>query len=347
MTTRREFISGASKGLLGLGAIPAFGRISALGHKPTLEETPTLGEPATGTGLVYDVRYLDHVLPLRRGETHPERALRLVRMMEVFAERGLDQELIPLSLSEDPLSAIRAHHTPEHVESVRRIEVTGPVAELAVAGALGAVDAVARGQVKNAFCASRPPGHHANNTGAGEGFCFYSNAAVVTRYAQRVHGFERVLIIDWDYHHGNGTQNAFYDDPSVLFFSTHDWQAYPGTGDPSLTGEGEGSGLNINAHLDCGSRDVDMLRHWDAKLLSAATKFRPDFIIVSAGFDSRQGDLLGCFDLTDDVFRRMTRTAMDLADDYAGGRLVSLLEGGYNIEGNALAAAAHVEVLLD
>jgi acetoin utilization deacetylase AcuC-like enzyme len=161
-----------------------------------------------------------------------------------------------------------------------------------------------------------------------------------------VHGFERVLIIDWDYHHGNGTQNAFYDDPSVLFFSTHDWQAYPGTGDPSLTGEGEGSGLNINAHLDCGSRDVDMLRHWDSKLMSAASDFRPDFIIVSAGFDSRRDDLLGCFDLTDDVFRRMTRTAMDLADDYTGGRLVSLLEGGYNVEGSALAAAAHVETLL-
>jgi acetoin utilization deacetylase AcuC-like enzyme len=155
-----------------------------------------------------------------------------------------------------------------------------------------------------------------------------------------------VLIIDWDYHHGNGTQNAFYDDPSVLFFSTHDWQAYPGTGDPSLTGEGEGSGLNINAHLDCGARDVDMLRHWDSKLLSAVREFRPDFIIVSAGFDSRRDDLLGCFDLTDDVFKRMTRTAMDLADEYTGGRLVSLLEGGYNVEGSALAAAAHVETLL-
>ncbi len=334
MTTRREFVSDASKGLLGLAAIPALG------------QTASLGRQATGTGLIYDSRYLDHVLPLRRGETHPERPLRLVRMMEVFAERGLDQELIPLSLLAGPMSSIRAHHTPEHVESVRRIDVTGPVAELAVAGALGAVDAVARGQVSNAFCASRPPGHHANNTGREEGFCFYSNAAIATRYAQRVHGFERVLIIDWDYHHGNGTQNAFYDDPSVLFFSTHDWQAYPGTGDPSLTGEGEGAGLNINAHLDCGARDADMLRHWDSKLLSAASQFQPDFIIVSAGFDSRRDDLLGCFDLTDDVFSPMTRTAMDLADDYTGGRLVSLLEGGYNVEGSALAAAAHVETLL-
>ncbi len=145
--------------------------------------------------------------------------------MEVFAERELDQEVISLPLLRDPLPHIRGHHTPEHVESVRRIEVTGPVAELVVAGALGAVDAVASGRVKNAFCAARPPGHHANNTGREEGFCFYSNAAIAARYAQRVHGFERVLIIDWDYHHGNGTQNPFYDDPSVLFFSTHDWQA--------------------------------------------------------------------------------------------------------------------------
>ena len=328
MTTRRQFVSDASMGLLGLAALPAFVR------------------RADGTGLVYDPRYLDHVLPLRQGEVHPERPLRLIRMMEVFAERGLDQEVVDLSLAADPMPAIRGHHSAEHVDSVRDIEVTGRVAELAVAGALGAVDAVAEGRVRNAFCASRPPGHHANNTGREEGFCFYSNAAIAARYAQRVHGFDRVLIIDWDYHHGNATQNAFYDDPSVLFFSTHDWQAYPGTGDPSLTGEGDGTGLNINVHLDCGARDVDMLRAWDSKLLSAAAAFRPDFIIVSAGFDSRQDDLLGCFDLTDDVFRRMTRTAMDLAEDYAGGRLVSLLEGGYNVEGNALAAAAHLETLL-
>lgn len=347
MTTRRQFISGGAKGLLGLGAIPSLGQLTAFGHISPLRHGPTLvARPATGTGLVYDPRYLDHVLPMRQGEPHPERPLRLIRMMEVFSERGLHQDLVPLSLPADPMASILAHHTPEHVESVRRIDVTGPVAELAVAGVLGAVDAVARGQVKNAFCASRPPGHHANDTGREEGFCFYSNAAIATRYAQRVHGFERVLIIDWDYHHGNATQNAFYDDPSVLFFSTHDWQAYPGTGDPSLTGEGEGTGLNINAHLDCGARDVDMLRHWDAKLLSAVASFRPDFIIVSAGFDSRRDDLLGCFDLTDDVFSRMTRTAMDLADEYTGGRLVSLLEGGYNVEGSALAAAAHVETLL-
>jgi acetoin utilization deacetylase AcuC-like enzyme len=341
MKTRREFLARASQSLLGIGALPA-----RIGLEPAARSNASSAQ-VRGTGLVYDDRYLDHVLPPSGGAPHPERPLRLQRISEVFASRGLDRELVPIPLSSDPTSSIRRHHTPEHVESVQSIPVTGPVAELTVAGALGGVDAVANGVVRNAFCAIRPPGHHANNTGREEGFCFYSNAAIAARYAQVTHGFEKILIIDWDYHHGNGTQNAFYDDPSVLFFSAHDLFAYPGTGHPSLTGEREGSGFNINVHLDCGSRDVDMLRPWDTQLLPAVSRFRPDFIILSAGFDSRQDDLLGCFDLTDDVFRRMTRISMDLANDYCGGRVVSLLEGGYNVDGTALATAAHVETLLE
>ncbi len=338
MTTRRDFIASTSKSLLGMSVLPTIRPTASVIAGPNVAE---------GTGLVYDPRYLDHVLPERRGEVHPERPLRLVRMMETFAERGLDDDVVRLSLLGDPMPYVRDVHTSAHVDAVRQIEISGSVAELAVGGALGAVDAVATGTVRNAFCASRPPGHHANNTGAEEGFCFYSNAAIAARYAQRAHGFERVLIIDWDYHHGNGTQNAFYDDPSVLFFSTHDWQAYPGTGDPAQSGEGQGTGFNINRHLECGARDLDMLRIWDDVLLPVASRFRPDFVIISAGFDSRRDDLLGCFDITDNAFRRMTRMAMDLADDYAGGRVVSLLEGGYNVEGNALAAAAHLEILLE
>jgi acetoin utilization deacetylase AcuC-like enzyme len=334
MKSRREFLTEASRGLLAAGVLPGLGKAGAA------------LAAQTGTGLVTDARYLEHRLPDQGGGPHPERPLRLERIAEVFGERGLDQQLVPLPLFADPTPHIRGHHEPAHVESVRQLPVTGPVAELAVAGALGAVDAVARGRVRNAFCAIRPPGHHANNTGREEGFCFYSNAAIAARYAQRVHGLERVLIIDWDYHHGNATQNAFYTDPTVLFFSAHDWQAYPGTGDPSLRGEGEGTGLNINVHLDCGATDVDMLRQWDGELLPAAARFGPDLVIVSAGFDSRRDDLLGCFDLTDDVFRRMTRMSMDIADSCCGGKLVSLLEGGYNVEGTALAAAAHVETLI-
>jgi acetoin utilization deacetylase AcuC-like enzyme len=362
MTTRREFLRRAQTGLaavaLGPDALSCLGVASppsaTLATGSTAESPSARVEkrgarghpPQTGTGLVYDARYLEHRLPDRGGEPHPERPLRLVRMLEEFRRRGLDQDVVSIPTLADPLPSIRRHHTSDHVASVRRIDVTSDVAELAVGGALGAVDAVAGGRVRNAFCAIRPPGHHANNTGREEGFCFYSNAAIAARYAQTVHRLDKILIVDWDYHHGNATQNAFYDDPSVLFFSTHDWAAYPQTGDPGLSGEGDGVGFNINAHLDCGSRDRDMLAHWDRLLLPALGRFRPDLIIVSAGFDSRRDDLLGCFDLSDDVFRRMTRITMDLADDYCEGRIVSLLEGGYNVDGCALAAAAHLEVLL-
>lgn len=342
MTTRRKFIVDASRGVAGLGlaaALPA--PVEARGR-------PAAPARATGTGFFYDPRCLEHVVPpASSGAPRPEVADRLVRIMEVLNERALVDEMRPVTALEDPMPHIAAHHTPEHVGSIRRIDVTGPLAELAVAGALGAVDAVANGSVRNAFCAIRPPGHHANNTGAEEGFCYYSNAAIAARHAQRTHGFERVLIIDWDYHHGNATQNAFYDDPSVLFYSTHDYAAYPRTGDPSLVGDGDGRGTNINVHLDCGSRDMDMLRAWDEELEPAVARFEPEFVIVSAGFDSRRDDTLGCFDVTDDAFRRMTRAAMAFADSCCEGRLVSLLEGGYNVDGLALATATHVEALLE
>ena len=320
MTTRREFVTALSLAPLALSR-----------------------ESRPSTGFVYDEIYLDHVLH----PDHPESPERLRRILLEMKREGLDQEVTPISRLDEPLTHIEAHHTAEHVAGIQTIETTGRVAKAAVGGALAAVSAVSHGEVRNAFCAIRPPGHHANNTGDEEGFCFYSNAAIAAKYAQSVFGYEKILIIDWDYHHGNGTQNAYYDDPTVLFYSSHDWQAYPGTGDPSLEGKGEGSGLNINVHLECGSKDVDMLRAWEKKLLPAAAKFEPDFVIVSAGFDSRKDDPLGCFDVTDDAFRRMTRTAMDVADQYCGGRLVSLLEGGYNVDGLAKAATAHVSTLVE
>jgi acetoin utilization deacetylase AcuC-like enzyme len=325
MRSRREFLRDASKGVAALGA----------------SSLAATAEERGGTGFVYDQTYLTHVIRL----DHPESPERLRRILAVMKSEGLDQEVTPIPVSVKPMASIGRHHTEEHVVSIRRIPVTGGVAEAAVSGALSAVSAVARGKVVNAFCAIRPPGHHANNTGKEEGFCYYSNAAISARYAQSL-GYEKVLIIDWDYHHGNATQNAFYSDPTVLFFSTHDAGAYPGTGDPALTGEGEGSGLNVNVHLGCGSTDQNMLDAWDRKLLPAAEKFEPDFVIISAGFDSRKDDLLGCFEVTDDAFARMTRTVMDVARRHCDGRIVSLLEGGYNVDGTARAASAHVGALL-
>ena len=334
MKTRRDFMIDTSKGILAMGLTP-FG------------PSPKPDSRGKKTGFVYDERYLKHTLGLRRGESHPESPARLLKIMEIMKASGLEQEVVRIELLAEPMPYIQAHHKAEHVESIRKLPVTGPVSELAVAGALGAVQAVGKGELKNAFCAIRPPGHHANNTGREEGFCFYSNAAIAAKYAQSVLGLEKILIIDWDYHHGNGTQNAFYDDPSVLFFSTHDYQAYPGTGDPLLTGEGKSEGLNINVHLDCGSKDIDMLSSWDKKLLPAVHKFEPDLVLISAGFDSRKDDLLGCFDVTDDAFVKMTKTAMSIADEFCAGRLVSLLEGGYNVDGQARAVEAHVGTLVD
>ena len=201
------------------------------------------------------------------------------------------------------------------------------------------------GQVKNAFCASRPPGHHATNTGREEGFCFFNHVAIAARYAQQQYGLKKILIADWDYHHGNGTEWAFYDDPSVLFFSTHDMYAYPGTGLPERTGNGKGEGFNINVHLPCGSGDEEILSAFEQYLLPAAEAFQPDLILLSAGFDSRIDDPLGCHNITDDGFQTLTRLMMQLADKYCQGRLVSVMEGGYQVSGLQQAVLAHVKAL--
>jgi acetoin utilization deacetylase AcuC-like enzyme len=336
--SRRTFLNDLSKGVFLAGA--AYN----LGCSITEEETPKAGP----TGYVYDDKYLEHPHDAEMPE-------RLVFIQQHMQETGLAKEVVGLDAIEDPYPHIKKIHSEDHVQSVMQISRTGPVAGLAAAGALGAVDAVCRGKVRNAFCAIRPPGHHAHNSGREEGFCFYGNVAVAAAYARDVHGLKKVLIIDWDYHHGNGTEWAFYNDPGVLFFSTHDWQAYPGTGDPERKGEGQGYGYNINVHLDCGTGDDTICRAFDEQLLPAAEAFKPDLVLISAGFDSKRNDLLGCFDITPAGFSKLTRKAMDIAEASADGRLVSLLEGGYadadnrnsyTFYGLAAAVAAHVGTLI-
>ena len=294
------------------------------------------------SGLVFEARYLEHVLE----PGHPESPSRLRAIARKLEETGLRNHFTPIAPVADPYPAIASSHTARHIESVRDIPITGAIAALAAAGALAAVDAVCRGELANAFCAVRPPGHHARNQGGEEGFCFYNNVAIAARHAQRAHGCARVLIIDWDYHHGNATEEAFYGDPSVLFFSTHRWKAYPGTGSPFRHGAGAGEGYTINVDLGAGAGDKEILTAWDEKLLPAAEAFRPDLVLISAGFDSRKDDFLGDFRITDDAFRRLTRMALQLADLAGGGKVVSLLEGGYNPDGLADGVAAHLEELL-
>lgn len=299
---------------------------------------------ARKVGVVYDPLFLEHWLE----KDHPESPMRYQAIMDGFNTSGVLAQLDRL----ERMTAVEPHvlavHTREHVAQIKRRYGKSHEVAFAAAGAvLAGTRSVCNGQHHGVFCVTRPPGHHALNTGREEGFCFYNNVAVAARYAQAVHKVDKVLIVDWDYHHGNGTEAAFYEDPSVLFFSTHDRHAYPGTGDPAKTGAGSGRGYNINVHLDCGASDKDIIAAFNNRLEPAVKRFKPDLVLVSAGFDSRKDDLLGCFDVTDDGFARLTRIVQKLADEYCGGRLVSLLEGGYSLPGLASAATAHVKALAE
>ena len=218
------------------------------------------------------------------------------------------------------------------------------VALRAAGGILNAVDVVVSRQLQNAFCIVRPPGHHATPS-AGMGFCVFNSIAIGARYAQQRHGVGRVLIADWDVHHGNGTQDIFYSDGSVFFCSTHQSPWYPGTGFAEERGEGAGEGSTLNFPLPAGSGRAEILGAFRDKLAPAMAQFKPELVMISAGFDSRVGDPLGGFTFTDSDFADLTGVLMEIADKYAGGRVVSVLEGGYNLAGLEMATKAHVEAL--
>lgn len=211
-----------------------------------------------------------------------------------------------------------------------------------VGAAVHAVDEVMTRRVANAFSAMRPPGHHAESVRA-MGFCFFNNAAIAARHAQKVYGAERVAIVDWDVHHGNGTQEIFWDDASVLYASTHEMPLYPGTGAPSERGQ---HGTIVNAPLRAGD-GTDVFRDaFESAILPRLEAFRPDLVIISAGFDAHWRDPLANINLKEPDFAWATQKLMEIADRHAGGRLASLLEGGYDLEGLAKSTAAHVDALM-
>ncbi|KPF62882.1 acetoin utilization protein [Bosea sp. AAP35] len=212
----------------------------------------------------------------------------------------------------------------------------------AVGGAVQAVDEVMTGQVANAFCAMRPPGHHAESVKA-MGFCFFNQAAIAARHAQRHHGAQRVAIIDWDVHHGNGTQEIFWDDASVLYASTHEMPLYPGTGAASERGE---HGTIVNTPLQAGDGSEAFREAMETVLLPRIVDFSPDLLIISAGFDAHWRDPLANLNLSEPDFAWATQKLMDIADRSCRGRLVSILEGGYDLEGLSRSAAAHVLALM-
>jgi acetoin utilization deacetylase AcuC-like enzyme len=294
------------------------------------------------------------------GPGHPEQIGRYSSACDALSNSGLLASALllkPRTATDDELALA---HDPRYIELVER-EIaqnrgqlstgdtsinrqSSEAARAAVGCALNAVDAVCAGTVQDAFCVTRPPGHHAS-AARGMGFCLFNTVAVAARYAQNKFGLERVAIVDWDVHHGNGTQDIFYSDGSALFFSTHQWPLYPGTGAVNERGEGKGEGLTINCPFPAGSGRHEILSAFQQLFVPVANEYKPDIVFISAGFDSRIGDPLGQFSLADRDFEDLTRLMLNVASQHCAGRLVSVLEGGYSLAGLANAVEAHVRVL--
>ena len=310
------------------------------------------------TGLVYDPRYLEHDM----GMGHPESPNRLRAIVQQLEQSGTMAQLIRIAprMAEDEW--ITKIHTAAYLASLKQHAPTSgrvsldpdtsmspgslTAAYLAAGGALAGVDAIMNNEAEHVFCAVRPPGHHAE-AGRAMGFCLLNNVAIAARYAQKKHGLSRVLIVDWDVHHGNGTQHSFEEDPSVLFFSTHQYPHYPGTGRASERGTEAGEGFTINVPMEAGEGDETYHAIFQKALVPAADDFKPDFVIVSAGFDAHRDDPLASMGLTEEGYADLTKIVAGIAKRHAHGRILSSLEGGYNLTALAASVDSHIKALLD
>jgi len=310
------------------------------------------------TGLVYHPIFLAH----DTGIMHPECPERLRAILTELDRSGLRADLTEVAPRDAADAWITQVHVKAHLAHVADaalmatantvyLDPDTPVspdsreaALKAAGGVMAAADKVMAGEIDNGFCLVRPPGHHAEPDRA-MGFCLFNSVAIAARYLQRHHGLEKILIVDWDVHHGNGTQAAFYADPTVLYYSIHQYPYYPGTGAATETGTGEGQGTTVNTPMDAGCGDGDYLNALERDLIPAAEAFGPDFILISCGFDAHRADPLAGMALSDDGFARMTALVTELAARLCGGRVVSVLEGGYDLEALARSAHAHVSGL--
>jgi acetoin utilization deacetylase AcuC-like enzyme len=290
--------------------------------------------------LVSSTRFVDHVTPAGHPE-RPERAQVLAAVAASFAEQG-GEVVEPRAATDEDLLRV---HAPEHVEAIVATRgkatmidedtFTSPdsdeIARLAAGAVLTGVDRALDGPSgSRALVLVRPPGHHAEADRA-MGFCLYSNIAVGAAYA-RSRGCARVAIVDYDVHHGNGTQWIFYEDPSVLFVSSHQYPFYPGTGAASEKGRGDGLGYTLNVPLDAGAKDDEIERKYREQVVPAVRGFRPDLLMISAGFDAHEKDPLGQLRMTTDGFGRLTKMLVELADEVCEGRVVLVTEGGYDLD---------------
>ena len=308
------------------------------------------------TGLITSNTFLEHLTGLNHVEA-PERVtsileqLKLTNLLDSLTEiqPGTPSRLIPELV-----------HRPEYVDRVEQNCINGhsyidtldnpickksyEVALLATSAVTSGVDWIFSGKIKNAMAIVRPPGHHAEEEKA-MGFCLFNNVSIATRYAQKEHSAEKVLIIDFDVHHGNGTQHIFEEDSTVLYVSLHRYPFYPGTGSKDETGRGRGLGMTINYPLGANTGDDDYLDIANHSLSDKVLKFQPDFIILSSGFDAHEMDPLGGMNVTTQGFGTMTEIFVKLAEECCGGRLLSVLEGGYNLKALAESVEIHLRKL--
>ncbi len=309
------------------------------------------------TGFVFHQHYLDH----DTGPGHPERPDRLRAIETHLTTTGLWNKLHHLIIDRAKEEWILKVHASKHLKFIRDACERGmevldegdthacpssfDVALLAVGGVLAAVDNVVNGLLENAFCAVRPPGHHAEQNRV-MGFCLFNNVAIAARYAQAVYNVQRIAIIDWDVHHGNGTQQIFYDDNSVLYISLHQFPFYPGTGSRAERGTGQGEGYTLNIPMREGSGSKEYLDAFRMEILPTLDSYRPELIFISAGFDAHKDDPLANINLTEESFAAMTSMMMEAADKYCHGKLVSVLEGGYHLRALSQSVEAHIKTLL-
>ncbi len=310
------------------------------------------------TGLVYDDRYLMHVT----GGYHPESPERLKAIHKRLSESGLIEKLIPIEAEKANQRWVETVHNIHYIMQFEEACISGfpefehpdnaicrdtyATAFLAVGGVLKAIDAVMDGDVDNAFCAVRPPGHHAE-VDKPMGFCYFNNVAIGARYLQEQYGIERVGIIDFDVHHGNGTQHIFDKDPSVLYYSIHEHPsfAYPGTGREFEVGVADGNGYTVNSPVLPGKGDDEYRKMIMQDLVPAFKKFDPEFILLSAGFDAHIDDLMSGTNLTTDGYDFVSEVIMNLVNRCSKGRVVSVLEGGYNLDVLPLLVENHIKIM--
>ncbi len=311
-------------------------------------------------GIVHDERFKRH----DTGRRHPESPARLDAVAAGLARANVLRAAVRIEPEPIDRELLEARHHRDYIERFRRaclehrpiIDVPDcaicpesyEVALLAAGGTVEAARQVATGDVGRAFCAVRPPGHHAEQSRA-MGFCMFNNVALAADVLRGECGLERVLILDWDVHHGNGTQHAFYSDPTVMYISLHGHPEYlyPGTGFPEEYGHGEGRGTTLNLPFLPGATDADYREAFETRVVPAANSFEPEMMILSAGFDAHRDDPLGNLTLTDGMFAEMLRHMLELAERHADGRVLSVLEGGYNLEVLGFCVAQHVRMLAE